>query len=78
MKLEKIDIAATVEETEKLLENEQEISPALKASLKVLLLIVKLLVERLGLNSSNSSIPPSQDRNRKKKDKAKKDKKPGG
>ncbi len=78
MKLDKIDITASVEETEKLLENEREISPALKASLKVLLLVVKLMVERLGLNSSNSSIPPSQDPNRKKKDKAKKRKKSGG
>ena len=78
MKLEKIDITKPVEETEELLKNEQGISPALKASLKVLLLIIKLLAERLGLNSTNSSIPPSQDQNRKKKDKGKKDKKPGG
>jgi transposase len=47
-------------------------------SLNVLLLIVKLLVERLGLNSSNSSIPPSQDPNRKKKPNGKSKKKPGG
>jgi transposase len=78
MKLEKIDITATVEETEKLIDKDKGISPALKASLKILLIVVKLLVERLGLNSSNSSIPPSQDPNRKKKDKGKRDKKPGG
>jgi len=78
MKLDKIDITKTVEETEKLLEDEQGISPALKASLKVLLMIVKLLIGRLGLNSSNSSIPPSQDPNREKKPKGKKKNHPGG
>lgn len=78
MKLEKFDITATVKETEKLLENEQGLSHALRANLKVMLLIVTLLAERLGLNSSNSSIPPSRDPNREKKDKGKNDKKPGG
>ena len=34
IKLKKVDITAAVEKTKKLLENEREISPALKASLK--------------------------------------------
>ena len=78
MKLEKIDIAATVTETVKLLEEDQLISTALKTSIQALLFIVQLLIERLGVNSSNSSVPPSRDPNRKKKDKKKSDKKPGG
>jgi len=44
----------------------------------MLILIVTLLVNRLGLDSSNSSKPPSTDPNRKRKDKRKHQKKPGG
>ena len=52
-------------------------SPAFKASVKIILVIIKLPVNKPGLNSSNSSIPPSQDPNRKKKEKGTK-KKAGG
>jgi len=44
----------------------------------MLILIVTLLVSRLGLNSANSSKPPSTDPNRPRKDKKKRGKKPGG
>ena len=44
-----------------------------------MLLVVRLLLNRLGLNSENSSTPPSQDLNRKRGRKgAKTSKKPGG
>ncbi len=77
MKLENTDIAAILKEAETLLASEKGISPALKASMKLILAVMKLLVDKLGLNSSNSSIPPSQDPNRKKKKKGAR-KKAGG
>lgn len=78
MKLENIDITAVINETKELLETEQGIPPVLEVNLRTLLPAVTLLVERLSLNSQNSSIPPSADPNRDKKDKKKDEKKPGG
>lgn len=45
-------------------------SPALRSTLDVLLLVVQLLANRLGLNSRNSSKPPSTDQNRSQDKKA--------
>jgi transposase len=78
MKLKDTNITALIEEAENLLTKEKEISSALKVSFKLILVVMKLLVDRLGLNSSNSSIPPSQDPNREKKQKSNKKKKAGG
>ena len=50
-----IDVEATVKKVRELLAQEQAISPALRSTLEVLLLVVQLLVNRLGLNSRNSS-----------------------
>ena len=61
-----------------MLEKEENISPALRAIVEVLLMIVCIMAERLSLNSRNSSKPPSSDLNRKKKSKNKSDNKPGG
>ncbi|MBT7631053.1 MAG: IS66 family transposase, partial [Desulfobacula sp.] len=54
------------------------VSPALKSSIELLLVLVTLLLNQLGLNSSNSSKPPSTDPNREKKKKKPGKKKPGG
>lgn len=51
------------------------LTPALKMSI---LVIVVMLANKLGLNSNNSSIPPSKDMNREKLSKEKSDKKVGG
>lgn len=56
----------------------EEISPAMRSALDVILLLVSILVKRLGLDSSNSSKPPSQDPNREKKKKKATGKKRGG
>ncbi|NQU34086.1 MAG: IS66 family transposase [Bacteroidetes bacterium] len=77
MKLENTDITAILIEAENLLATEEGISPAFKVSIKLILAVMKLLIDRLRLNSSNSSIPPSQDPNREKK-KKRKGKKAGG
>lgn len=78
MKLESIDINATINNTRRLLDEEQNVSPAFKASIELLLLLVTVLINRLGLNSSNSSKPPSSDPNRKKKKKERSRNRPGG
>jgi transposase len=78
MTIENINIEATIERIKTLLAEEKDLSPALKASLDVLLLLVPLLVNKLGLNSKNSSKPPSMDPNREKKPRGKGGRKPGG
>jgi len=78
MTVEKIDIEAAIKEVNGLIAAEKGLSPALKASLKVLLLLVTILANRLGLNSKNSSKPPSSDPNRDKKLKEPSERKPGG
>lgn len=79
MEIENINITKTIDNARKHLAEEVNISPAFKAVIEVLLLIVSLLVGRLSLNSSNSSKPPSSDPNRTKPEKKKKtDKKQGG
>ncbi|MBL4868870.1 MAG: IS66 family transposase, partial [Pseudomonadales bacterium] len=58
-----ININETVQEVERLLAQSNDLPPALEASINMLLLVVKLLVARTGLNSRNSSKPPSSDPN---------------
>lgn len=79
MKIENIDVDAAIHSVKALLKQEKELSPALRAALEVLLVLVTLLLNRIALNSNNSSKPPSTDPNRKKSShKGKRDKKPGG
>ena len=78
MKLESINIEEVVTKIKRLLEEEEGLSPALVASIEIMLLVVTLLANRLNLNSKNSSIPPSADPNRKKVKKPSGKRKPGG
>ncbi len=81
MKLDGIDIDTTLKALESTLALEEELSPTLRSMINVLLLVVKLLTNRVGLNSSNSSNsskPPSSDPNRIKNTRKKSDKKAGG
>jgi len=59
-----INVEATIKKLRNLLAKEQNISPALSTTLETLLIVVQLLADRLGLNSRNSSKPPSTDKNR--------------
>jgi transposase len=59
--VDNIDIEATIKKVQELLAQEPNLSPALRSTLDVLLLVVQLLVNRLNLNSRNSSKPPSTD-----------------
>ncbi len=76
--LDHVDVNATIKKINDLLRKEKSLSPALKSTIKVLVLIVSLLVNRLGLNSQNSSKPPSSDPNRQRKNKKSGNKKVGG
>ena len=78
MTLKDVDVEATIKQVRALLAQEKSLSPALKSTIEMLILIVTLLVSRLGLNSANSSKPPSTDPNRPRKAKKKSGRKPGG
>jgi transposase len=78
MKLETINIDEILKKTKKQLAEDPGISTPLKNSIELLLALVTLLINRLGLNSSNSSKPPSSDPNREKKKKQPGEKKLGG
>ncbi|WP_210725555.1 hypothetical protein [Candidatus Colwellia aromaticivorans] len=66
MNLNNINIHEVVEKTKTQLQEYKTLTPALKMSIELILMVVVLLANKLGLNSQNSSIPPSQDVNRKK------------
>jgi transposase len=78
MKIEEINVEETIEVTRKLLQEDPNVSPALKSSFELLLLLITLLLNKLGINSSNSSKPPSSDPNRKKEKKKNNGNKKGG
>ncbi|MGB5229904.1 MAG: IS66 family transposase [Desulfoprunum sp.] len=78
MTVDNINVEATVKRVTALIAEEKDLSPALKSSLEVLLLLVSILVNRLGLNSRNSSKPPAADPFRKKERKTAGGRKPGG
>jgi len=78
MKIENIDIEATIKKAQALIRTDEQLSAGAKSMLEILILIISLLANRLNLNSTNSSKPPSSDPNRKKRSKNKTDKKPGG
>jgi transposase len=78
MKIDNIDIEATIEKAQTLIGEDKQLSAGAKSMLEILILIISLLANRLNLNSTNSSKPPSSDSNRKKEPKTKTGKKPGG
>ena len=79
MKIEDIDVDSSISSVKELLRKEKDLSPALRSALEVLLVLVALLLNRMTLNSKNSSKPPSTDPNRKKSSKqGKSNRKPGG
>ena len=78
MSLGEIDIEKTLSDVRQEMAREEQLSPTLKALIDVLIVIVTLLSQRLGLNSRNSSKPPSADPYREKASRAKGQRKPGG
>ena len=78
MKLDNIDIDETLKEVEELLTQEKNLSPTLHAMIKLLLTLLKVSSNRIGLNSRNSSKPPSSDPNGLKPTRKKSVKNTGG
>ncbi len=78
MKIENIDIEATIKKAQALVLEDKQMSAATKSIVEILILIISLLANRLNLNSTNSSKPPSSDPNREKRPRNKTGKKPGG
>ena len=78
MTIDNINVEESIQRATTLIAAEQDLSPALKSSLEVLLVLVTLLLNRLGLNSKNSSKPPSTDPFRRKESRAASGRKPGG
>ena len=79
MKLDAIDVDSAINSVKELLKKEKDLSPALRSALEVLLVLAALLLNRMTLNSKNSSKPPSMDPNRKKSSKqGQSSRKPGG
>lgn len=78
MKIENIDIQATIEKAHSLVRGDKQLSAATKSMFEILILIITLLANRLNLNSTNSSKPQSSDPNRKKRATNKTGKKIGG
>ena len=67
MKIENINVNESIEIIKKQMALDKSISPAIKSSIDLLILIVGLMGNRLHINSANSSKPPSQDPNRPRK-----------
>lgn len=64
LKINGIDVYATLKKGETVLSEEKGLSPAVRSMVELLVLLITLLVRRSKLNSSNSSKPPSSDSNR--------------
>ena len=73
-------IREAIDKVKSLLAEEEQLSPGLKAAIHLMLILTEALLKRLGINSKNSSLPPSSDPNRKKPQRPRKKtmKKPGG
>lgn len=80
MNLTDIDINKLISQIKEELEQDKSLSPSFKSLIELLLLVVTLLCQKLGLNSRNSSKPPSSDPNRAKDENKKNGsgRKPGG
>ena len=66
MTIDQIDVEAAINRVKALLAQEEGISPAMRSAMEVMVLLVGALVNRVTLNSKNSSKPPSTDPNRKR------------
>jgi transposase len=73
-----LSLNQTIAHVEQLLNDDPHTSPAIKSAVALLIVVVKLMAGHLGLDSHNSSKPPSTDPNRERKVRTLSDKKAGG
>jgi transposase len=77
----KINITETLQRAERLLRQDKSLSAPARAMFDLLIVIITLLVQKFGANSTNSSLPPSQDPHRQRGSKRKapaQKRRPGG
>lgn len=65
--IDSIDIQTAIDAVEKQLQEDVHASASMKSAVALLLVVVKFLLARRGLNSRNSSKPPSSDPHRERK-----------
>ena len=78
MTISDINVDEALERVRQQLKEDHTVSPSLRAAIDVLMLLVKLMADRLATSSRNSSKPPSQDPNRQRRSRAKGERRPGG
>ena len=78
MTIKNINIEETIKQVQESMDADKSLSPTLRNLVNILILVIQLLVEKLGMNSSNSSLPPSSDGLKKKRGKDKKKRKKKG
>ena len=66
MTIGKINSKQSLASVEKLLPEDKSASPQVRAMMELLVVVINLLLVKLGLNSKNSSIPPSKDPKRER------------
>ncbi|AXY44103.1 DUF6444 domain-containing protein [Halomonas sp. JS92-SW72] len=76
MTISDINVDEALERVRQQLKEDQTVSPSLRAAIDVLMLLVKLMADRLATSSRNSSQPPSQDPNRQRRSRAKGERRP--
>jgi len=64
MSVGKIDVTAALQSVERPLREVASVSLQVRAMLDLLVVIINLLLGKLGINSANSSTPPSPDPHR--------------
>lgn len=64
MSKNEIDITETLDSAREILSSDKTLAPQVRTLIQLLIVIVQLLANKLGLNSRNSSKPPSSDPNR--------------
>lgn len=78
MKTDTVHVAETIEKAKAAIKADKNMADSTKVTFEALIELVTLLSNRLGLNSSNSSKPPSSDPNAKKGNRQPSNRPPGG
>ena len=68
--LGRVNIEEAIAQVREHLARAPALSPALRSAIELLILMVTLMAKRLGLNSRNSSTPPSRDPDRARRRRA--------
>ncbi|WP_372614769.1 IS66 family transposase [Halomonas sp.] len=78
MTISDINVEDALARVRQQLKEDTSVSPSLRAAIDVLMLLVKLMADRLTTSSRNSSKPPSQDPHRQRRSRATGQRRPGG